>query len=139
MGQQVIVISPYYERIGAKKLPGWLSLDPAGFEYIDNVKVVADKEYEIGVNEANVGGVLQVFLHHSEIFPSPYVDTTPANVLRQLAVFAKACLEWCCKRQLIPSLCVTNDWFTGFVAAYAKTAFGLTFKGTSFLHICHNL
>jgi hypothetical protein len=40
---------------------------------------------------------------------------------------------------LIPSICVTNDWFTGFVAAYAKLAFGLTFKGTTFLHICHNL
>ena len=35
---------------------------------------------------------------------------------------------------------ITNDWFTGFVAAYAKIgAFGETFKGTTFLHICHNL
>lgn len=35
---------------------------------------------------------------------------------------------------------ITNDWFTGFVAAYAKVgAFGETFKGTTFLHICHNL
>jgi starch synthase len=64
---------------------------------------------------------------------------TPGNVLRQLAVFGKACLEYCCKRELIPSLCITNDWFTGFVAAYAKTSFGLTFKGSTFLHICHNL
>lgn len=37
-------------------------------------------------------------------------------------------------------MCVTNDWFTGFVAAYAKVgAFGPTFKGTTFMHICHNL
>ena len=37
-------------------------------------------------------------------------------------------------------MCITNDWFTGFVAAYAKIGhFGETFKGTCFLHICHNL
>jgi glycogen synthase len=35
---------------------------------------------------------------------------------------------------------VTNDWFTGLVAAYHKTgAFGSTFKGTTFFHIFHNL
>lgn len=43
-------------------------------------------------------------------------------------------------RGLIPSVCVTNDWFTGFVPAYAKIGhFGDTFKGTTFLHIAHNL
>ena len=57
-GQTGGVISPYYERIGTKKMPGWLSLDPHGFNYIDNIKVVADKEYEIGVHEGTVGNVL---------------------------------------------------------------------------------
>ena len=37
-------------------------------------------------------------------------------------------------------MCVTNDWFTGLIPGYAKTGqFGPTFKGTSFMHICHNL
>jgi len=35
---------------------------------------------------------------------------------------------------------VTNDWFTGLIPAYAKVGhFGETFKGSTFLHICHNL
>jgi starch synthase len=41
---------------------------------------------------------------------------------------------------MIPSVCITNDWFTGLIPAYAKIgAFGPTFKGTTFLHIAHNL
>jgi starch synthase len=35
---------------------------------------------------------------------------------------------------------VTNDWFAGLAAAYAKVgAFGDAFKNTTFLHIFHNL
>ena len=137
-GQTVIVISPYYEKNKNNK-SGYLADDPAGFKYIDNISVLADREYVIGVHEGVVGKVKQVFLHNSDIFPIPYVDTTPDNVIRQIAVFGKACLEYCCAREIIPSVCVTNDWFTGFVAAYAKSCFGATFKGTTFLHICHNL
>lgn len=41
---------------------------------------------------------------------------------------------------MIPSVCITNDWFTGLIPAYAKIGhFGSTFKGTTFLHIAHNL
>ena len=41
---------------------------------------------------------------------------------------------------MVPSVIVTNDWFTGLTAAYNKSgAFGDTFKGTTFLHIFHNV
>lgn len=115
-------------------------MDPAGILYVDNITVDLDAKYTLGVHEGVVAGVKVVFLHHQEIFPVPYADLTPSMVTRQLAVFGKACLEYCCKRQIIPSVCFTNDWFTAFVPAYAKMgAFGPTFKGTTFLHICHNL
>jgi len=43
-------------------------------------------------------------------------------------------------RKVLPSVVVTNDWFTGFAPGYARVgAFGDTFKGTTFIHICHNL
>lgn len=139
LGQEVIVISPYYDR-NRKGVTGYLALDPAGFEYVDNITVSVDCKITLGVHEGKVGGVKLVFLHHSEIFPSPYPDQTAANATRQLAVFGKACLEYLCKRQIIPSVCITNDWFTGLIPGYAKTGqFGPTFKGTSFMHICHNL
>lgn len=45
-----------------------------------------------------------------------------------------------CQLRSIPSLVVTNDWFCGLVAAYAKTnKFGDVFKETKFFHIVHNL
>ena len=57
-----------------------------------------------------------------------------------MAVFCKGCLEFLCQRSILPSLIVTNDWFTGLVPAYAKVGcFGTTFKGTTFFHIVHNL
>ena len=49
-------------------------------------------------------------------------------------------MEILCHINEIPSLVVTNDWFTGLVPAYVKHGhFGDTFKGTKFFHIVHNL
>ena len=68
LGQEVIVISPYYDR-NRKGVTGYLSTDPAGFEYIDNISVQVDAKITLGVHEGSVGGVKLVFLHHAEIFP----------------------------------------------------------------------
>ena len=76
--------------------------------------------YTLGVHEGTVDGVKVVFLHNSEVFPVPYPDADAEMTTRQIALFSKACLEWCCQRHKIPSVCVTNDWFTGFVPGYAK-------------------
>jgi hypothetical protein len=49
-------------------------------------------------------------------------------------------LEFCCKKGVIPSVGVTNDWFTAMVPGYAKYgSFGETFKGSTFFHIGHNM
>ena len=139
LGQEVWVISPYYER-NRKGETGYLAKDPAGINYIDNISVQLNTQYSLGVHEGEVSGVKVVFLHNADVFPSPYPDLNCAETVKQLAVFGKACLEFCCKRAIIPSVCITNDWFTGLIPAYAKIgAFGPTFKGTTFLHIAHNL
>lgn len=52
----------------------------------------------LGVHEGIVNGVKVVFLHNGEIFPAPYVDVTPAEMVKQMAVFGKGCLEFCCSR-----------------------------------------
>lgn len=139
LGQEVVVISPYYER-NRKGQTGYLAQDPAGIRYVDNIHVGIGGGFTLGVHEGMVKGVKVVFLHNGDIFPSPYPDAQPGYVVQQIAVFGKAVLEYCCQRQIIPAVCVTNDWFTGLTAAYAKIGhFGDTFKGTCFLHICHNL
>jgi glycogen synthase len=94
----------------------------------------------LGVHEGEVSNVKVVFLHNETVFPAPYPDGTASFTMKQLSVFGKACLEYLCVRQIIPSVCITNDWFTALIPAYAKVgAFGDVFKGTTFLHICHNL
>lgn len=139
LGEEVWVISPYYEK-NRKGETGYLAKDPAGIEYKENITVTLNAPYTMGVHEGEVHGVKVIFLHNSEIFPTPYADNGCAEVVKQLAIFGKACLEFCCAREMIPSVCITNDWFTGLIPAYAKVgAFGDTFKGTTFLHIAHNL
>ena len=114
--------------------------DPAGIQYRDNIQVNIGGGFTLGVHEGMVKGVKLAFLHNGDIFPSPYPDAQPGYIVQQIAVFGKACLEYCCQRNLVPASMVTNDWFTGLIAAYAKIGhFGDTFKGTSFVHICHNL
>ena len=55
-------------------------------------------------------------------------------------LFAKATLEFCCQMRLLPAIVVSNDWFAGLTAAYARYgAFGSTFDGTTFFHLVHNL
>lgn len=139
LGQDVYVISPYYER-NRKGETGYLAKDPAGITYTGNVNVSIGLGTVLGVHEGVVSGVKVVFLHNGEIFPSPYPDLPAADIMKQLAVFGKGCLEFCCSKGIIPSVCVTNDWFTGLIPGYAKIgSFGSTFKGTTFLHIAHNL
>ena len=78
LGQEVIVISPYYDR-NRKGVTGYLTTDPAGFEYVDNISVDVDAKITLGVHEGTVSGVKLVFLHHAEMFPKPYPDQTAEN------------------------------------------------------------
>ena len=95
LGQEVIVISPYYER-NRKGQTGYLAQDPAGIRYVDNIHVDIGGGMTLGVHEGMVKGVKVVFLHNGDIFPSPYPDAQPGYIVHQIAVFGKAVLEYCC-------------------------------------------
>lgn len=75
------VISPYYER-NRKGESGYLAKDPAGIHYKDNINVNIASGITLGVHEGTVGGVKLAFLHHSEIFPAPYPDFGPTDIVR---------------------------------------------------------
>ena len=140
LGQEIIMISPYYNQ-NRKGKTDYLQNDPFNIHYTKNVAIQLDNRYEFGVHygEGN-NGIKYYFLHNAAIFPRPYPDLGPADIVRQMACFCKASLQLLCDIQTIPALIVTNDWFTGFTPAYGKCgAFGDVFKGTTFLHICHNL
>jgi len=140
LGQDIIVISPYYEK-NRKGKTGYLAEDPtANIRFKDNITVEYGERVTLGVHEGNERGVRVVFLHNPDKFPSPYPDSGAGHTVSALGAFNKGVLEWCCSRKVIPSVMVTNDWFTGLIAGYAKAGhFGETFNSSKFLHICHNL
>ena len=81
LGQEVWVISPYYER-NRKGETGYLAKDPAGIEYKENITVTLNLPYTLGVHEGTVNGVKVIFLHNSEVFPIPYGDVSCAETVK---------------------------------------------------------
>ncbi len=91
--------------------------------------LLGDGKYVVGVHYGKVKGVQLYFIHQPFIFPRPYADGDARYTIQQLALMAKASLEIFCITQQIPSLIVTNDWFTALTAAYPKHGhFGDVFK-----------
>ncbi len=139
LGQEIIMISPYYNQ-NRKGKTDYLANDPFNIHYIKNVSIQLDARYEFGVHfGTGNNGIKYYFLHNATIFPRPYPDLGPPDITREMACFGKASLQLLCDLGVIPSLIITNDWFTGFTPAYGKSHFGDVFKGTKFMHICHNL
>ena len=136
LGQEVIVISPYYNQ-NKNGNSNYLS-DVT--QYVNNISVNLDEKYEFGVHYGNHNDIRYYFLHNSNIFPRHYPDFGAEMATKQISSFAKASLQLLCDIKIIPSIIMTNDWLTGLAAAYARNgSFGDAFKGTTFMHICHNL
>ena len=139
IGQEVIMISPYYNQ-NRKGISNYLLNDPFNIHYLKNISINLDSSYSFGVHYGLGNNIKYYFLHNSKVFPRPYPDFSAGDTVREIACFAKACLQLLCEIEIIPEICVTNDWFSGLVPAYAKSgAFGDAFKGTIFFHIIHNL
>ena len=136
LGQNIIVISPYYKE-NKDGQTDYLSNDT---EYIRNTSINLDEKYEFGVHYGNRNDIRFYFLRNEYIFPKAYNNTDPVMTTKEIACFGKASLQLLCDLQIIPSIILTNDWFSGLTPAYAKNgSFGDIFKGTKFIHICHNL
>jgi starch synthase len=140
LGEEVWLISPYYER-NKKGATGYLEGDPANINWIVDLNIpIGDTTYQIKAFRGWENGVHYVFLQNAYLFPSTYADGTASFVMSQLVAWARGTMEVLCYLQVIPAVLLTNDWFTGLVAAYAKNgSFGNTFNGTCFFHIAHNL
>jgi len=139
LGCEIHVISPYYN-YNRKGNTNYLKEE--GITYRQNVITYVGNEYvEVGVHEGKENGVYLHFLHNFKYFTTPYHTGSPLYQLQTIVLMAKASLEMCCQLRILPSIIISNDWFTGLVPAYAKRsgAFGSTFSGTTFFHLVHNL
>ena len=140
LGAEVIVISPYYN-VNRKGAAGYLAADGVRYSGRNVAATVGGERVEMGVHEGVVSGVRVFFLHNAVVFPRPYPPHDAASQIRVMCAFARGALELLCQWRLIPSLVVTNDWFTGLAPAFARNPrfFGAVFNRTDFMHICHNL
>jgi len=139
LGEEVYVVTPYYH-FNRRNSSDYLS-EENQFEHTLDFEVrIGTEYYTINLYEGQVNGVKIFFLHNVDLFLSTNSQGDGVFTLRQICVFAKACLEVFCLKKLIPSLIITNDWFTGLVPGYVKSkAFGDVFEGTKFFHLIHNL
>ena len=139
LGQDIYIVTPYYHK-NRKGQVDYLLDDASGFIHLNDFEVKIDKSYKFEIYFGKVNGVKLYFMHNEEVFPSPYADGDFQFTLREIVLMGKASLELLCNIRVIPSLIVTNDWFTGLTPGYGKGGhFGEAFKYTTFFHICHNL
>eukprot|EP01028_Stygiella_incarcerata_P011585 TRINITY_DN659_c1_g1_i1.p1 TRINITY_DN659_c1_g1~~TRINITY_DN659_c1_g1_i1.p1 ORF type:complete len:1831 (-),score=512.99 TRINITY_DN659_c1_g1_i1:200-5623(-) len=138
LGLSVHVISPYYNYNRDGKT-----------DYIKDKEIVFQGTISthVGVEPVKVGWhsgslhhVTYHFLHHYQYFPAPYFHGSPEQQLASVVLLAIGTLEIISLLQLRPSLVVTNDWPSGFVAAYARShVFSIACRNVKFLHLVHNL
>ena len=89
INEDVHLIAIYYHR-NRKGEIDYLNKDPAGFKHEKNITVnAANTNFTLGVHTATVNGVKLSFLHHAELYPSPYPDMGAAMTLKQVVVFCK--------------------------------------------------
>mmetsp|Transcript_11297 Transcript_11297/g.19092 ORF Transcript_11297/g.19092 Transcript_11297/m.19092 type:complete len:573 (+) Transcript_11297:147-1865(+) len=137
-GEQVIVISPYYE-VNGKGEKNYLEREGI-YHSLDMSVWVGPEQVQVGVYEGKFDGVQMFFLKCPQYFPRIYPSFFLTAQVRMVALFAKACLEALCQKRIIPSVVVTNDWFTGLTAGFGKGGhFGTAFENTTFFHLVHNL
>ena len=139
LGEEVIVISPYYN-VNSKGIAGYLPQDKFPYKKNISVNLGSNELVEIGVHEGMDTGFKYVFLHNSRYFPTAYPKFDAENSMKSMTLMAKGSLEYLCQNSILPSIILTNDWFTGLTPFYKKNgSFGTTFYGVTFLHIIHNL
>lgn len=94
------MIAVYYHR-NRKGEIGYLEKDPAGFKHVKNLTVsAAGTNFTLGVHTAIVNKVKIIFLHHAELYPSPYPDMGTNMTLKQIVVFSKVRLSFLFYREL---------------------------------------
>ena len=140
LGQEIIIISPYYDRNFEGK-NNYLGDSDINSQYFKDITISLDDNYTFGIYSGidNIG-IKYYFIENKNLYQKIYPNCNTPDTLRQIAGFAKVSLQLLCDIDIAPSIIVTNDWFTGLAPAYGKDgSFGNYFKNTKFIHLCHNL
>ena len=139
LDQEIIIISPYYYQ-NRKGITNYLLNDPFQFKKIKTISINLDANYYFDIYYGKGNKIDYYFLFNEKIFPKPYPNFSPTDIVKEIACFAKGSLQLLYELNKPPDIFVTNDWFCGLASAYGKNnSFGDYFKNTCFFHIIHNL
>ena len=135
LGQDIIIISPY----NCEKAEGKMN-------YIKEIKINLDKKYSFNIykgnNENNEKGIKYYFLENKKIFGKKNINNInyTHDTIREISCLGKASLQLLFESEIIPSIIVTNDWYTGLTPAFKNDdSFADFFIQTKFIHLIHNL
>ena len=137
-GEKILLIMPYYDK-DKKNKTNYLKEKGVTFKY--NLQIhLHNALYKIGVSFLKEKNITYFFLHNFYLFPKIYTYFDKEHQLKQISIFNLASMKLLEKENEKPSIILTNDWFAGLSAAYAKSHFFENyFENCLFLHLIHNI
>ena len=137
-GEELIIIMPYYNYNKKGKTD---YLKDKGAIHIYNLEInLHNVDYNIGVSFLKEKNITYFFLHNYYLFPKIYTYFDKEHQMKQISIFNLASMKVLEKEKEKPSIILTNDWFAGLSAAYAKSHFfNNYFEKSKFVHLIHNI
>ena len=132
LGQDIIIISLYYHQNKNKN---------RNLEKILEISIELDNKYIFDIYYMYNNGIKHYLIYSPNLFKYPHPKLNGAETIREISCFSKASLELLLNLNINPEIIITNDPYTGFTAAYARTIdeFNNFFKYTKFIHLCNNI
>ena len=134
LGQEIIIISPYYHENQNKKI----HLNK--LNKISQISIQLDTNYIFDIYFGEKNGINYYLIYNPNLFLIPHPRLTGEETIREISCLSKASLELLLNLNIIPEIIITNDPYTGFTPAYAKTnSFNNIFKNTKFIHLFNDI
>ena len=133
LGQNIIVICPYYHCNNIKKFN-------LNLQKIIQISIHLDNNYIFDIYYGEENCIKYYFIYNPNLFQKPHPKLCGAELIREISCFSKSSLELLFKLNITPEIIITNDAFTGFTPAYAKDiSFNNYFNNTIFIHLLYNI
>ena len=134
LGQEVIIISPYYHSDKLKNIP------LNNLQKITQMSIELDKDYIFDIYLGEKNKIKYYFIYNSNLFQAPHSNISGEENIREISCFSKASLQLLSNLNIFPDVIITNGPYTGFIAAYAKNnPSNYIFKNSKFIHIINNI
>jgi starch synthase len=130
-GKKAVVIMPFYK---SSDLKGFVLAHTGVRVYVN----IEGRLVEIDVLKVKMGNLEIYLLSNEEYFDEPY-SGTPEDELNKSILLSSGALEAIKELHIKPEIIHANDWHTGLVPMYMRTAYKHIFNKTASVFTIHNL